>query len=195
SLWWKTLVGLGTAVLAHLVVSHPVDAMQLASGSYTGNGAAGRPVTGVGFRPDVVIIKSNTIPNAVMRTGTMTGDALKELAAGAALQSKRTQSLDARGFTVGNHAEVNKNGIVYSWVAFRDDGAGDFRVGSYVGGGVDNRSITGLGFQPAYVIVMSSGAQRAVQRSSVMTGDASLQFDNTGAKPNYVQALLADGFQ
>jgi hypothetical protein len=40
---------------------------------------------------------------------------------------------------------------------------------------------------------MSAGAQRAVQRSSAMPGDMSLQFDSTGAKPNYIQALRLTG--
>jgi hypothetical protein len=192
---WTIWLAVCAALMADLTVGQHAHAMQLASGAYTGNGAASRPLTGVGFRPDAVIIKGNTAQYAVLRTGTMTGDATKELAAGAALQSKRIQSLDADGFTVGNHAEVNKSGVVYSWVAFSDDGARDFRVGSYVGSGSDNRSVSGLGFQPVYVIVMSSGAQPAVQRSLLMTGDTSFQFDNTGAKPNNIQALQTDGFQ
>src|SRR5439155_1087833 len=83
----------------------------------------------------------------------------------------------------------------YFWTAFKDDGGGDFRVGSYVGTGRDNLAIGGLGFRPSYVIVMPDRNERAVQRSSAMVGDYSLMFDNTGPKPNYVQALQADGFQ
>src|SRR5262249_4429620 len=40
SWWWRKFLGLGTVVLALLTVSPPAGAMQLASGSYTGNGAA-----------------------------------------------------------------------------------------------------------------------------------------------------------
>lgn len=189
---WLALIAV---LLAEASAARVAGAMQMASGSYTGDGAAARAVTGVGFRPDAVIVKGDTAQLAVMRTATMAGDASKELAKGAAFQSQRIRSLDGDGFTVGAHAEVNGHGVAYSWVAFRDDGSGDFRTGSYAGTGSDNRSIGGLGFQPSYVIVMSAAAQKAVQRSSAMLGDTSLEFDKTGPEANWIQALGADGFQ
>src|SRR6266446_57512 len=192
SLCWRMWLALGAAMIADPVAGH---AMQLASGSYTGNGLAGRAITGVGFQPDAVIIKGTAAQPAVMRTATMAGDAAKELAAATDLRGGRIQSLDGDGFTIGTHAEVNGSGVTYFWTAFKDDGGGDFRVGSYVGPGRDNLAIGGLGFRPSYVIVMPDRNERAVQRSSAMVGDYSLMFDNTGPKPNYVQALQADGFQ
>src|SRR5213594_3728562 len=109
--------------------------MQMMSGSYVGNGTTGRAITGVGFKPDAVIVKGNTAQLAVMRTTSITGDAAKELAAATDLRSGRIRSLDGDGFTIGTHAEVNAVGITYVWTAFKDDGAHDFRVGSYVGTG------------------------------------------------------------
>ncbi len=188
-------LALGAALLAETATSRPAEAMQMASGSYVGDGTARRPVTGVGFRPDALIIKGDAAQLAVMRTATMAGDAAKELAAATGLRSKRISSLDADGFTVGAHAEVNRPGVAYFWTAFKDDGGGDFRVGSYVGTGRDNLSVGGLGFPPSYVIVMPDRNERAVQRSSAMIGDYSLQFASTGPKSNYIQALQSDGFQ
>ena len=52
------------------------------------------------------------------------------------------------GFTVGTHATVNTNGSTYFYAAFRDNGAGDIKVGSYTGNGYDQHVITGVGFQP-----------------------------------------------
>ncbi|HXL20377.1 MAG TPA: hypothetical protein VN961_22895, partial [Streptosporangiaceae bacterium] len=195
TLWtscWRMWLALAAALIAGPVTA---QAMQLASGSYPGNGLAGRAITGVGFQPDAVIIKGDIAQLAVMRTATMAGDAAKELAAATDLRGGRIQSLDGDGFTIGTHAEVNGSGVTYFWTAFKDDGGGDFRVGSYVGPGRDNLAIGGLGFRPSYVIVMPDRNERAVQRSSAMVGDYSLMFDNTGPKPNYVQALQADGFQ
>jgi hypothetical protein len=187
------------ALAAALIAAGPgarlAHAMQMATGTYTGDGAASRPITGAGFRPDLVVVKGNAAQVAVMRTASMSGDASKELAGGTALQPKRIVSLDADGFTVGTHAEVNGKGIGYSWVAFRNDGAGDFRVASYVGSGADNRAIGGLGFEPAYLVVMSAGPQKAVQRSAAMVGDASIEFDKGGLTKNLIQSLAADGFQ
>ncbi len=195
SRWGRVGLVLCAALLLDAAIGRHAQAMQLASGSYVGNGATGRAITGVGFQPDAVIIKGNDAHLTVMRTATMTGDAAKELAVATRLQSSRVRSLDADGFTVGTHAEVNGSGVTYVWTAFKDDGAGDFRVGSYVGTGRDNLLIGGLRFQPSYVIVMPDRNERAVQRSSAMVGDYSLMFDGTGPKPNYIQALQADGFQ
>jgi len=113
------------ALLLGGALSTSAQATQFASGSYTGNGADNRAITGgVGFQPDVVIIKSNTAQLAVMRTSTMVGDASKELCAATAFQTNRIQSLDPGGFTVGTNAQVNSSGVTYYWVAFRDDGMG-----------------------------------------------------------------------
>jgi hypothetical protein len=103
---WKVCLALCALLMSDPAGGHHAEAMQVASGSYTGNGARTRPVTGLDFRPDAVIIKGDATQYAVLRTGTMTGDAAKELAAGTALQSKRILALDAGGFTVRHHAEV-----------------------------------------------------------------------------------------
>ena len=71
------------------------------SGSYIGNGIDSRAITGLGFQPDVVIIKSATAKVAVIRTSTMSGDNSKEMVGATALQANRIQSLDTNGFTSG----------------------------------------------------------------------------------------------
>ncbi len=195
SSWWRICLALVAALMTNVTVSQHAHGMQLAAGSYTGNGAANHAITGAGFRPDAVIIKGNTSQYAVMQTATMPAGMAKEIAAKEELDARRIQSLDADGFTVGRYPQVNRSGVGYSWVAFKDDGAGDFRVGSYVGDGSANRSIYGLGFQPDYVIVMSAEARQAIQRSSTMLGDISFQFDASGPTTNAIRALKPDGFQ
>jgi len=92
---WKIWLAVCAALMAEPALGHHAHAMQLAAGSYTGNGAATRPVTGVGFRPDAVLIKGNANQYAVLRTGTMTGDATKELAAGeSGLQLLRGEAVE-----------------------------------------------------------------------------------------------------
>ena len=56
------------------------------------------------------------------------------------------------GFRVGDDDRVNKDGITYHYVCWRDS-AGVQQFGSYMGNGFDNREITGLGFRPEYVMV------------------------------------------
>lgn len=162
------------------------------SGSYTGNGEDNRQITGLGFQPDVVIIKGNTTQGAVMRTSTMTGDNTKTLPGLVSLKTDQIQTLDADGFTIGTHARVNTSGVTYYWTAFKAK-AGEVAVGSYTGNATDNRSITGVGFQPDYVIVLGED-DRSVFRSSSMTGDVSFRFDSA-ALADQIQALEPDGFQ
>ncbi len=166
----------------------------LATGSYTGNGLDGRAITGAGFRPDVVIVKGNVAEAAVIRTSTMAGDASKVLASATAVVADRIQSLDADGFTVGADADVNQNGVTYSWVGFRAV-AGEVKAGSYAGNGNNNRSIGGVGFQPDYVILFGAGATKGWQKPSTLGGNQSLPFDAAGRQNNRIKALEADGFR
>jgi hypothetical protein len=183
------------AICAAIVFCRPVHAVQLAVGSYVGDGVIGHALAGVGFTPTAVIVKGDNGQQAVMRTATMTGDASKHLPGADVLQANRIQSLDVDGFTMGNDPEVNRGGDTYYWVAFGDDGLGDFKVGSYIGNGTDNTSITGIGFPPDYVIVMSSAANKVAHRSSAVPGDSTLLFTADGSSSNMIQALQVDGFE
>ncbi len=168
----------------------PVPHLQFASGSYSGNGTDNRSITGVGFQPDILIVKGNTTQVAVMRTSTMTGDVTKPLSGATALTANMIQSLDADGFNIGTNATVNTNGVTYYWMAFKA-AQGELKVGSYSGNGT-SQSITGVGFQPEYVVAMAATAVAAVQRSSTMSSSYLFSAD-TGAADR-VTSFNADGF-
>jgi len=179
-------------VLAALVSPTPAVG-QMVTGTFTGDGADNRAFTGVGFQPDVVIVKRYPNKNALIRTSTMTGDVSKKFT-GSGLLSNMIQSLDADGFTLGNDSFVNASGDPYHWIAFKA-AAGSLHVDTYTGNGSDNRSITGVGFQPDYVIIAPENSQHPYHRSSAMTGDASAKMDGSALSTDIVQALEADGFQ
>ncbi len=142
--------------------------IRVASGSYSGNGSDNRAITGVGFQPDVVIVKSDDNSGvAEIRTSTMAGDNTKPMTGATALASNLIQSLDANGFTLGSSNAVNRNGRAYHWVAMKSY-TGHMALGSYTGNGA-SKSVTGLGFSPEYAIVLPAGAQTAMQRMSAMT--------------------------
>ncbi len=174
--------------------------MLIRSGTYTGNGVDNRPIS-VGFPPDVVIVDREdlTTPNpndeAVIRTSTMLGDLSKNMdvnAGGTVLGANRVQSLDPMGFTVGTDNNVNQNGIVYHWVAFKA-GSGQLKVGTYAGTGVA-QNIPGVGFGPAYLMVVSAGAHNVVEKSVYMPANFSEDFIALG----YTDAILdvqTDGFR
>jgi hypothetical protein len=176
----------------------PQGVMRVKSGSYTGNAADNRPIF-VGFQPDVVIVDMDAAvdvaPNeAVIRTSVMAGDVSKDLDGPNAFASDKVQSLDPTGFTIGADPTVNESGRAYHWVAFTA-AATKLHVGSYVGDGVtDNRSISGIGFQPEYVMVLPGSTARASHRSSAIPGDVTYQFASPGFADG-IQALETDGFQ
>ena len=176
-----------------LVAIQPLKA-QFATGSYTGDGNDARAITGLGFSPDVVFVEREGDKSTVVRTSTMSGDSAKLLALDSNPAANLIESLDADGFTVGTNDAVNKSPETYHWIAFKD-AATRVDVGSYAGDGADNRSITGVGFQPDYVAVMSGGDKKGVHRFSSQTGDSSFEFNASDEKSDFIQAMETDGFQ
>ena len=146
--------------------------IRVASGTYTGNNTDNRAITGVGFQPDVVIVKSDDNAGvAEVRTSTMAGDVTKPMTGTTALTANLIQSLNSDGFTIGGGGAsanpVNKNGSSFHWVAFKSY-TGHMSLGSYTGNGT-SKSITGLGFSPEYAMVLPAANTAAVQRMSAMT--------------------------
>jgi len=165
--------------------------MAVRTGSYTGDGLDNKQITGLAFKPDIVIIKGNVAQDPVCTTSSMPAYSAKALGSTAgALAANAIKTLGTDGFTLGTDARVNTNGSVYYWVAF-EAGAGELKVGSYQGNGAA-RSITGVGFQPDWVVVMSSAANYSRHRSLSMTNTA---FFNAAANAGTgITALGTDGF-
>lgn len=171
--------------------------MQVKGLSYTGNGTDNRAISGAGFQPDVVIVKRQQFldsGNGRIALSVMTAGEAKALTLASAPATGFIRSIDADGFTVSTDANVNANGEAYHALCLKAH-ASDLKVGSYTGNGVDNRSITGVGFQPDLVWVFSNGANLAVWRSSDISGDSTAYWGGTAPAGNRIQALEADGFQ
>ncbi|MGN6546252.1 MAG: DUF4347 domain-containing protein, partial [Aureliella sp.] len=159
------------------------------SGTYTGNATDNRAITGLGFRPEAVLLLTDAAQKGVLRTASMSGDASKVLASTTGLTANLIQSLDGDGFTIGSDALVNSNTVTYHWIAW---GAGvDISVGSYAGNGT-SQSIAGVGFQSELVFVAGGGTQTAVMRSSLSS--LTWDFANAAGSSTGVTALNSDGF-
>ena len=94
-------------------------------------------------------------------------------------------ALGADGFTVGDSATVNANGITYHYVAINDV-AGIADIGTYTGNNTDNRNITGVGLSPAYVSLRANdtaAARTTSHRPSSLAGDATMFFTNRPTPP------------
>jgi len=169
--------------------------MKLRVGSYVGDGTDNRQITGIGFQPDLVWVKRGGSGTGypAWRSSNLAGD-LSVFFANEAAAADCIQSLDADGFTLGTSTSVNASGATYYYAAFCDNGA-DFAVGGYTGNGTDNRDITGLGFEPDYVVVRCrSQARYSYARTDQFVGDLSANHFG-GEYANLIQSFGADGFQ
>jgi hypothetical protein len=173
----------------------------MATGSYSGNGTS-QSVSGLGFSPDLVIIKDNAANQSVFRTSLMAANNTAYLASATANFTGGITSLSADGFSVGASATVNGSGGTYHWQAFGNaykptinSGAADFMIGAYMGSGTDNRNITGLPTQPDMVATKRSGATAGAWRSSANSGDQSNFFAATAQGANRIQSLSTFGYQ
>jgi hypothetical protein len=171
------------------------------TGSYSGTGVS-NPITGLGFRPDLVIIKANTAQVGVFRTKTMKGDSTAYLSNNVANFAGGISSLDNDGFTVGTAAQTNSAGVTYQWQAFGNafdpydnSGSSDFAVGSFYGNGIDSRNISRLPWQPNMVAIKANTTQVGVWKPSSLAGDSATYFGATANTANVIQAINSDGFQ
>jgi uncharacterized repeat protein (TIGR01451 family) len=181
------------------VLAAPARA-EVRSGSYAGTAAT--QAVAVGFAPDVVLVRRDNPdpaagPSAVVRTATMAGTKEAYNGTPTAAAAGLVASLDPNGFTVAPDPRTNQNGFSYHWIAFKAV-PGQSAVGSYTGDGTDNRQIPpvgGLGFTPAFVLVVPQGPYNPYYQSSAMPADESFSFGNSTGDTNRVQKLLADRFE
>lgn len=174
---------------------------EMATGSYVGTGAV-NSVSGLGFKPDLVIVKADTTQFAVFRTRTMAGDTTAYFSSATANFALGITSLNADGFSLGTATMVNSNGVTYRWQAFGgafnpydNTGSSDFAVGTYYGNTIDNRNITRLPWQPDMVTVKRAGTSLGAWRPSSQVGDSTSFFSATTPAADVIQSLNADGFQ
>lgn len=162
-----------------------------ASGKYTGDGSDDRSITGVGFQPDVVIIKADDNKLAVIRTSSMAGDSAKPIK-NQALASNLIQALDSDGFTLGTDAKVNSSGVTYYWSAFMAK-PGEIKVGYYSGIG-SAQSIDGVGFAPEAIMVIPATNDETNLTTTAMPAGLSIQLDTETGNVDRITSIDADGF-
>ncbi|MFZ1250228.1 MAG: hypothetical protein WAR37_02155 [Candidatus Microsaccharimonas sp.] len=170
-------------------------------GTYTGTGAS-LNVTGLPFRPDLVILKDDAANYTVFRTSVMAGDLTAYFATASAGFTGGITAIQSDGFTIGTSTVTNTTGNTYRWQAFggaynqsTQTGSSDFVVGAFLGNGIDNRNITGLPFQPDLLAIKSSTATAGIFRTSSFSGDTTSYFATTTDSSNMIQSFTSDGFQ
>lgn len=165
----------------------------LVTGSYVGNGSGGQDIVGLGFEPTVVIVKAEGNDSAVIRTASMPGLRSRHLVGEWGLMLNRIHVFQPDGFRVGNDDDVNQAGVTYHYIAFDAD-PGYLATGTVTGDGNPTRSVDGLGFAPAMVIVIPHGAPRCRFRTTAMPAGYSVPFGDDSEDDDTLIALDADGF-
>lgn len=188
-------------VVAAVLSAGSASAMDLETGSFLGNGSPSRAITGLGFAPELMIVRSESLGQGTLaRTSTMAGGS-KALVNNQFLLGGRILSLDADGFTVSGHPSVNASGAVSHWIAFGDADDG-FAVGTYQGDGVTtdidiSDTSSSPDFQPDYMMLISESQLGPLQAYSVDGTTISPLFGFTGrlfANDSDITSLTPTGF-
>jgi len=160
-----------------------------AQGTYTGNGGT-LAITGLGFTPKVVIVKSANVfsgsnGQAMIRTNTFsTSENVTN-----ATTDGGIASLDTDGFTVTQTASVNgrtnTNTETYYYYAF--GGAGCI-TGTYVGTGIAGSQVTGLAGKPVMLWIRRPAGGNLVWRTTAMLAE-DYGFDTDAGNTNRILSL------
>lgn len=172
-----------------LILSFSTYAASFSYGSYTGNGTS-QSITGVGFLPAVVLIKSENSYAAVVSTSSMSSGYSKLLTGTSKTATGHISSLDADGFSISSSNQVNKSAVVYNFVAWEDDAALD--VGSYTG---DPGSVS-VGYRPGMVWLLGDEDSWPDYGSYSFDSHSGTDFrfqDGTGTEDN-IGSFTASGF-
>ncbi len=198
---WRSLVLLVfvVGIVAAAVPARPARAANhsIETGYYIGSGAT-KTISGVGFQPQLVIIKaSNAATVAVFKTSAMPANAMGYLSATADTTTTAI-TFNSGGFVLSSLAAVNTANIHYTWTAFAGSdcsATGTMCVGTYTGDGAATKTLS-TGFQPSIVIGKRSTAVAAHFRTASMAANRTEYFTSTAADTTgtLIQSFSTTGF-
>ncbi len=166
--------------------------MLVSTGSYTGTGSA-LSITGVGFLPDLVLVKGETAINAHFKTTQHGTNESITIRGDVSVVTDAITTLDSDGFSLGVSTNVNGSGVAFHYLAVKDDGNGDFKTGTFTGDATDGLAITGVGFQPAFVLIKSRSSITGAMKFAGQT-NTSVVYNGGDDRTDLITTLDADGF-
>jgi len=155
---WRDTTTLGTATFA------------MQTGYYVGNGGV-KSIKGIGFTPDVVILKADTTAGAgaMLKTTAMPQNSTAYLSGAISDDTDGAIILTSDGFRVAGD-DSNTVNSRYTWIAFSGNDcslSGQMCVLQYTGDGTALKSLP-TGFTPDLVLAKSALANTPSWRSSTM---------------------------
>tara|TARA_Y100001934_G_scaffold274238_1_gene365924 strand:- start:1561 stop:3081 length:1521 start_codon:yes stop_codon:yes gene_type:complete len=191
----KSILIKKTFILSILLVLSQLTFGQFtyAYGSYSGSGS-NTSLTGIGFSPDAIMIKSEGAYEAIFSTRDMPSGYSKRMATSAtALVTSQIISLDSDGFTVGDQDETNKDGETYHWMAFKSEG--DIHIGTYTGNNHGGQNISAPGFNPEMTWICGDEAHITADMIICLSSNADdCDYLNSGTKNTNKMHRDASGF-
>jgi hypothetical protein len=183
---WLFFIALSLITSTIVFSNEPAEAavMQMKTGYYLGTGLS-IAVTGMGFQPNLVMVKSSaSTAGVVFATSTMPTTNTAHFSA-AANDTGSNLVLNSNGFTVGTGlAIINNVNVLTRWVAYGGSdctSTGNFCVGTYTGNGNTGSRLLPTGFQPNIAIVKRSTAIAGHFRTATMPANRTEYFTSTAA--------------
>lgn len=176
-------------------------AIQVVTGSYTGNGTDNTDITiSPACQPVAVFVKRDNAANEMhARFSSMATGTSKSVTDATAEVTTAIKQFNANGFRLGTHTSVNNSGSTHYYVAICDNGAGDISVDTWTGNATDNRniSLTGGSFTPEVVIILRSNNGVEYWRGATShTGDSAAETNVLDSNsPDAIQSFSAGQFQ
>lgn len=196
---FKSLVCFFTLLLLFFSSPFHVKAanFSIKTGYYVGNGAT-QSISGVGFQPDAVIIKSSTNAGSGLFKTSVMDPVETAFFSASADDISGIFTLDTDGFSLTNNVNVNSENVIYYWVAFGGSdctSTGTFCVGNYTGNTNSTQDII-TGFGPAAVIVSGDSLVAANFRTASMPSNNGEYFTTTRSDTTgrLFTTLNIDGF-
>jgi hypothetical protein len=172
------------------------------AGSYVGNATddQSQVIAGSDFTPDfLMLLGVGGSGQGVYRSRSHAGDQSVMMMNDTTV-ANLIQAFTATGFQVGDDDEVNENGVTFYYFAWRRyTSALDAVVGSssYIGDGGGTRSISGVGFQPAWMHNNTDASGTGTfWRHTANSGNVCSAWSTPGETAAlFLRAFEADGFE
>jgi hypothetical protein len=157
---------------------------------YAGTGSSGSVGHGLPSAPELVITKARTTISPSISEAWPTyfsnidklGYLDQYYAFGAATSVYTNPEVSSTTFNLDNWRGINKNGVNYMAYCFHSV-SGYSKIGSYTGTGSTGNSVTGLGFQPNWIMIRNTSISgNWTIYDSVRGGAVFLQANNDGVE-------------
>ena len=165
------------------------------TGYYMGTGST-KTISGIGFKPDMIIITPDSGGEGVYKTSAMPANLTSYFSA-TAPNASTVITLNNDGFSLSNSTLVNTSSTRYTYTVFAGSdctSSGTFCVGSYTGNGNTSRLIN-TGFQPTMSMVARNNNTAASFKTKDMASNIGQYFTTTSQVTTlFPAALSSNGF-